>query len=384
MKKTIGLTASLLLVAMAGLLAAQTPDEEYLKAMQMKDPCQQAQALDSYITNFAGKGGQYDNYAYAYYCLSACTSKSVDKAVSYGEKALAMPGTDNETKLKIYFTIPQLYAAAGQMDKAKAAAQKIIDLGKASSDPATKTKLQASGYVLIGQFAEKAGDYGAAANAYITAYGVVKDPGIKNLLDGLANTLYKSQRYADAEKVFRQFYAADQGPESAALLGQTLYKEGKIDEALAVYKEAYARKRTAALAQNIAIILNKEVKTRPALKSEAINAFIEAAILIPSQQKIYLDAAKSLYINDSPDLTAINDKIKEHNAAIEQLTKTYNEKFGDKSVDELSASDKNTMQKLKEAIAAEQEANAQLEGQLKGVLDKFNQLVAQVRSKLGR
>ncbi|GEM_PF-467005 len=384
MRKTIGITASLLFLSVAVFLAAQTPDEEYLKAMQIKDPCQQAQALDAYITNFADKGGQYDNYAYAYYCLCGCATKNVEKAVAYGEKALTMPATDNDTKLKIYFTIPQLYAAAGQMDKANAAAQKIIDLGKASNDAATKTRLEASGYVLLGQFAEKAGDYGAAANAYITAYGVVKDPGIKKLFDGLASTLYKNQRYADAEKVFRQFYAADQGPESAALLGQTLYKEGKIDEALAVYKKAYARKRTAALAQNIAIILNQQVKTNPALKSEAINAFIQAALLIPSQQKTYLDAAKSLYLSDSPDLAAINDKIKEHNVAIEQLTNTYNDKYASKPVDELTASDKDTMQKLKDAITSEQEAITQLQGRLKDVLDKFNQLVAQVRTKLGR
>ncbi len=98
---------------------------------------------------------------------------------------------------------------------------------------------------MIGQFAEKAGDYGKAAENYITAYGVFKDPSISKVLNGLAATLYNQQKFADAEKVFRQFYAADQGPESAALLGQTLYKQGKIDEALAIYKEGYAKKKTA-------------------------------------------------------------------------------------------------------------------------------------------
>jgi TolA-binding protein len=54
------------------------------------------------------------------------------------------------------------------------------------------------------------------------------------------------QKYAEAEQVFRQFYAADKGPESASLLAQTLYKQGKVNEALAIYKEAYARKKTGA------------------------------------------------------------------------------------------------------------------------------------------
>jgi TolA-binding protein len=383
MKKTIGIAMPLLFILTAGLLAAQTPDEEYLKAMQLKDPCQQAQALDAYITNFAGKGGQYDNYAYAYYCLSGCASKSVDKAVSYGEKALSMPATDNDTKLKIYFTIPQLYAGAGQMDKAKAAAQKIIDLGKSDSSP-TGAKLQASGYVLLGQFAEKAGDYGAAANAYITAYGVLKDPGISKLLNNLAATLYKNQRYADAEQVFRQFYAADKGPDSAALLGQTLYKEGKVDEALAVYKEAYARKKTGKLAENIAIILNNEAKTKPALRPQAIDALIEAGLLNPSLQKSFFQQAFNLYVSNSPDLADINAKIQEHNKAIEDLTKTYNDRYGTKSEDELTGAEKVSMKKLTNAIEAEKAAIEQIKSSQSGVQEKFNQLVAQTRTRLGR
>jgi TolA-binding protein len=383
MKKTIGITVSLLFL-MAGLLAAQTPDEEYLKAMQIKDPCQQAQALEAYIANFVGKGGQYDNYAYAYYCLSGCATKNAQKAIECGEKALTMSGTDGDTKLKIYFAIPQLYAGAGQMDKARTAAQKIIELGKASDNSATGTKLQASGYVLLGQFAEKAGDYGAAANAYITAYGVLKDPSISKLLNNLAATLYKNQKYADAEKVFREFYAADRGPESAALLGQTLYKEGKVDEALVIYREAYARKKSPSLALNIAIILNKEVKANPSLKSQTINAFIEAALLNPSQQKTYLQAAQNLYISNSPDLADINAKIEEHNKAIADLTKTYNDKYGSKSEDELTGAEKVSMKKLNDAIEAEKRAIEQIKSSQTGVLEKFNQLVVQARARLGK
>ena len=384
MRKTIGISVPLLFLFMAGLVAAQTPDEEYLKAVQIKDPCQQAQALDAYITNFAGKGGQYDNYAYAYYCLSGCATKGLDKAISYGEKALAMPATDNDTKLKIYFAIPQLYAGAGQMDKAKAAAQKIIDLGKASGDAAMGPRLQASGYILLGQFAEKSGDYGAAANSYIAAYGVRKDPGIQKLLNGLANTLYKSQRYADAEQVFRQYYASDKGPESAALLGQTLYKEGKVDEALAIYKEAYARKKTGKLAENIAIILNNEAKTKPAARPQAIDALIEAGLLVPAQQKSYFQAAFNLYVSNNPDLADINAKIQEHNKNIEELTKTYNDRYGTKSEDDLTGAEKVSMKKLTNAIEAEKAAIEQIKASQSGVNEKFNQLVAQARNRLGK
>lgn len=384
MKKAIGITVPLLFIMMAGLLAAQSADEEYLKAMQIQDKCQQIQALDAYLTKYAGQGGQYDNYAYAYYCLTPCATKNAQKAIDYGEKALGMSGLDDQTKLQIMVTIPSLYAGMGQIDKAKAAAQKIIDRGRASSDPKAGPALQASGYVLIGEFAEKAGDFGGAANAYITAYGVLKDPSISKKLNNLAATLYKNQKYAEAEQVFRQFYAADKGPESAALLGQTLYKQGKVDEALAIYKEAYARKKSGSLAQNIAIILNNEAKKNPSVKPQAIDALIEAGLLVPAQQKNFFQAAFNLYVSSSPDLANINAKIQEHNKSIEELTKTYNDKYGSKSEDELTGSEKVSMKKLTDAIEAEKRAIEQIKSSQSGVQEKFNLLVAQARARVGR
>ncbi len=383
MRKTLW-TAVTLSLLLAGLLSAQSADEEYLKAMQIQDKCQQIQALDAYIAKYAGKGGQYDNYAYAYYCLTPCATKNAQKAIDYGEKALTMAGLDDSIKLGITATIPSLYASLGQMDKAKAAAQKLIDMGKASSDAKTSARLQATGYVLIGEFAEKAGDYGAAANSYITAYGILKDPSISKKLNGLAATLYKEQKYAEAEQVFRQFYAADKGPESASLLAQTLYKQGKVDEALAVYREAYARKKTGPLAENIAIILNKEVKTNPALKNETLNALIEAGLLVPAKQKTYHQAAFNLYVSGNPELADINAKIEEHNKNIEQLTKTYNERYGTKGEDELTGAEKVSMKKLTDAIESEKKAIEQIKASATGVQEKFNQLVAAAKSRIGR
>jgi tetratricopeptide (TPR) repeat protein len=257
-------------------------------------------------------------------------------------------------------------------------------MGKASSDPKVGAQLQAGGYQLIGQFAEKSGDYGAAAAAYITAYGIWKDPSISKQLSNLASSLSKAQKYAEAEKVFREFYAADKGPESASFLAQTLYKEGKVDEALAVYREAYARKKTANLAHNIAVILNKEAMANPSLKPQAIDALIEAGLMIPAKQKDFHQAALNLYISNSPDLAAINTKIEEHNKNIAEMTKTYNDKYGSKSDDELTGPEKVSMKKLNEAIESEKQAIEQIKSSQKGVIDKFNQLVAQARAKLGR
>ena len=383
MKRTLFATVTLVFL-LAGLGAAQSADEDYLKAMQLSDNCAKVQALEAYIAKYAGQGTTNEHWAYAYYCLTPCASKNAQKAAEYGEKAVTMPGIDDQTKIGLLAMIPGLYNSIGQVDKAKAAAHKLIDFGKALSDAKLASRLQATGYLLIGQFAEKAGDYGTAAKNYITAYSIFKDPSISKQLNNLAATLYKGQKFAEAEKVFRQFYAADKGPESAALLGQTLYKQNKVDEALTIYKEGYARKKTGPLALNIAIILNGQVKTDPSKTNEAVNALIEAALLNPKDAKNLLGQAQNLFVGQDKDLASSYARIEEHNKAIEEFTKTYNSKIEGKTEGDLSATDKKVLKTLEANIEVEKQAIARIQGSQKGVLDKFNALVAQAKARLGK
>ncbi len=383
MKRTLFTTLTLVLL-LSGLVAAQSADEEYLKAMQLSDNCAKVQALEAYIAKYAGQGTTNEHWAYAYYCLTPCATKNAQKAAEYGEKAAAMPSIDTQTKIGLLATVPGLYNSAGQVDKAKAAARKLIDFGKASSDAKLGTRLQASGYLLIGQFSEGAKDYGAAAENYILAYNLFKDPSISKQLNSLAATLYKGQKYAEAEKVFRQFYAADKGPESAALLGQTLYKQGKVDEALALYKEANAKKKDAKLAYNIAIILNGQVKDDHSKTTETINALIEAALLNPKDSKMLLGQAQNFFVGQDKELASSYAKIEEHKRAIEEFTKTYNSKIEGKTEDDLSATDKKVLKTLEANIEVENQAIAAIVASQKGVLDKFNALIAQVRARLGK
>jgi tetratricopeptide (TPR) repeat protein len=383
MKRTLLAIVTLGFV-LTGLAVAQSADEEYLKAMQISDNCQKSKALEAYIGKYAGQGTTNEHWAYAYYCLTPCASTDAAKAAAAGEKALTMEGLDGGTKLQLLATIPTLYNKAGQNDKAEAAAHKLIDYGKGQSDAKLSSQLQAGGYVMIGQFAEKAGNYGKAAENYIKAYGLFKDPSISKVLNGLAATLYKNQKFAEAEQVFRQFYAADQGPESAALLGQTLYKQNKTDEALAIFKEGYAKRRTGSLAQNIAVILNAQVKTDASKTMEAVHANIEAAFLVPAQQKNFLGMAQNLFVGQDKELASSYAKIEEHKKAIEEFNKTIDQKFEGKNEDELSSTDKRLLQTLNANIEAENQAIARIQASQKGVLDKFNALVAQVKSRLGK
>jgi len=383
MKRTLGTTVTLVFL-LAGLVAAQSADEDYLKAMQISDNCQKAQALEAYIAKYAGQGTTNEHWAYAYYCLTPCATKNAQKAAEYGEKALGMSGIDGDTKLQLIIAVPQLYYGAGQPDKGDTASRKLIEYGKGLSNAKTASQLQATGYFLIGNSAEKAGDNVKATENYILAYNAFKDQNIVKQIKSLADKLYKAQKYAEAEQVLRKFYAADQGPESATVLGQTLYKQGKVDEALAIYKEAYAKKKTGSLAQNIAIILNAKIKTDPSKTNEAISANIEAALLNPAQQKNFLLAAQNLFVGQDKELASSYAKIEEHNKAIEEFTKTYNSKIEGKSEDDLSESDKKILKKLEDNIKVEEQAIASIQAGQKGVLDKFNALVAQVRTRLGK
>ncbi|MEN6561640.1 MAG: hypothetical protein ABFD52_12780 [Acidobacteriota bacterium] len=383
MKRTLFTTVTLVLV-LVGLAAAQSADQDYLTAMQLSDNCQKAKALEAYLAKYAGQGTTNEHWAHAYYCLTPCASTDPAKAAAAGEKALTMEGLDNGTKMQLLATIPALYNKAGQADKADAAAQKLIDYGKGLSDAKLSGQLQAAGLVMIGQFAEKSGNVGKAAEYYIKAYGTYKDPNISKLLNGLAGSLYKNGKFAEAEQVFRQFYASDQGPESAALLGQTLYKQGKVGEALAIYKEGYARKRTASLAQNIAVLLNAQVKTDPSKTMEAVTANIEAGLLIPAQQKNFFGMAQNLFVGQDKDLASSYAKIEEHKKAVEEFNKTIDQKFSGKTEDDLSESDKRLLKTLNGNIEAENQAIAQIQASQKDVLAKFNALVAQVKSRMGK
>lgn len=387
--KKITWTAVIMLLTLAGLVLAQSADEEYIRAMQLNDPCQKTQALKAYLSKYSGKGTTYEHYAWAFLCLTPCPSKSDQESIQAGEKALAMAGIDDNTKVELLMTLSALYSRANQTEKANSYAEQLIAFAKANreKDPSQSlqwTKIMGAGYLLIGQAHEKAKNLSAAADAYINAYQLIKDPKISASLRKIGKTLYDGQRYAEAEKIFRHFYAAAQDSESAIILGQTLFKSGKTDEALKIFKEAYARKKSGELAYNIGIILANKAKTDASVTQEAINVLIEAGLLYPPQSKQALGIANSLFLGDNKELKESFAKIEEHKKAIEELTKTFNDRFGDKSEDELSDREKQALQKLREAIATEQEAINKLQAQQKSVIDKFNQLVAQVKARLGK
>ncbi len=391
MKKISGLAMILLLAA--GALQAQNPaDEEYIKAMTQNDPCQKVQMLKAYVTKYAGQGTQYENFAYVYLTLTPCASKPAAESIKYGEKAITMSGVDDDSKAQILATIAGLYLnEAGGLDKAKSFGQQLIDFANAAKakDASTAAKwnqFAGAGMFIQGQAAEKAKDYQGAAASYIAAYKVLKNPSIAATLKKLGKTLYDAKQFDAAETIYREFYAAAKDSESAIILGQTLFKSGKTDEALGIFKETYAKKKSGELAYNIGIILANQAKTNPAVMQEAIAMLLEASFLYPAQAQNARNMAQSLFFTGSKDAkyNELVAKMGEHTEAIAVLTKTFNEKYGDKSEEEMSDGEKRSMQKILDAIEVEKTAIAGLEAQQKTYIDKFNALVAQAKTRLGK
>jgi hypothetical protein len=94
--------------------------------------------------------------------------------------------------------------------------------------------------------------------------------------------------------------------------------------------------------------------------------------------------AQNLFVGQDKELASSYTKIEEHKKAIEEFNKTIDTKFAGKSEEDLSDSDKRLLKTLNGNIEAENQAIAQIVASQKGVLDKFNALVAQVKARLGK
>ncbi len=389
-----GLAALALTLLLFNILPAQSEaDDAYIKAMTTNNPAQRVQLLKDYIAKYAGKGTKYENFAYANICLTAYPGKSPKETTDYGEKALATGGLDDTTKCQILITLASVYTDQGQnLDRAKSCAAQVVEVAKANRDKETDaasqgqwTKLIGAGYFVQGLAAEKAKDFGAAAESYVSSYAILKDPKIIVQLKKLAKTLYDNKQFSEAEKVFRTLYNQAKDPESALILGQTLYKNNKPDEALALFKEAYTKKRTGELAYNIGIILAQKAQTSPALANEAIDYLLEASFLYPAQSQQALGMAQSLFFSSSSDAkyNEVIKQIQEKNKKIEALTKTFNTKFEGKNEEDLTDEEKAEMKKILGEIEAQKAEIAKLQTSSSEMTAKWTKRMEEVKKKLG-
>ncbi len=392
-KITILLAAVPLLFA--PLLAQTECDDAYVKAMTAQTAAQRVQMLKAYLAQCGGKGNQYENFAYANLSLLDYPGKTAAEAISHGEKALALGGLDDLTKCQLLIQLSALYSQNGQnLDKAKSYAQQVIETAKAAksksaedtgTNPAQWNQFIGAGHFALGQAQEKAKDYKSAVDSYATSYTMLKNPQILSSIKKLGKTLYDGKAYGDAEKAFKAAYAATKDDAIAVFYAQSLYRNGKDAEALALFKEIYARKKSGELAYNIGIIIAKEAKTNPAATNDAIRYLLEAAFTYPAQSKQAMQLAETLFFLNNKELR-YNETVTEIQAKakkIEELTKTYNSRFGNKEEDELNNTEKAEMQSLLAEIEIENKELEKLQSAQNMAIAKFNKLLEDTKQRLG-
>lgn len=391
--KRILLIAVIFSIVCSGVALAQSEaDQIYIKAMQAATPAEKAKLLKEFISQHAGKGSQYDNYAYANLCLLQYQGKQLTaETAALGEKAIAAGGIDDMMKGTLLTVIANIGITTNQFDKAKASAQQLIQHANASkgkeaeaSNAAAWAQMIGGGHYLMAQAQEKTKDIKGALESYDQAYKILKSNAILVEVKKIAKTFYDAQKWSEAEEVYRYLAGTGKDADSLTQLAQVLNKQGKQAEALQMFKDMYAKNKTGNMAYNIGIMLANEAKANPALTNDAIAFLLDAGFLDPKRTKACTDMAQSLFFSQDKEWNNRIKVLNESQALITDWTKTINTKFGEKGEDELTPDEKREYRKLKDLITKEQAAMDGLMAQQKAGSGKFDALVAAAKKRTGK
>ena len=382
MKRTALTVVTLALLLVLPVFSQEnTCDQAYIKAMTTADAGQRVKLLKDYLAQCGGKGSQYENFAYANLCITPYGGKTAAETIEYGEKAIALGGLDDLMKFQVLVTVAAVYGQQGtNLAKAKNYAQQAIQLGKAQNN----NPWVGAGYYVQGQVQAKSNDLKGASNSYISAYNILKNKQIANDLKKVAKGLYDAKNYTDAAKAWKVCVGVSNDYACIVYLANSLNRSGQKDDALTYYKQAYAKQKKGDVAYNMGIILASKSNSNNNGSSEAITYLLDASFLSQANSKKAMDLAQRLFFNH--EVPGYNDKIKDlsdKSANLESLTKSFNDKFGEKDEEDLSDSEKAEMEKILEQIEAEQKAIEKIQAEQQQALEKFNALIEQTKKRLG-
>ena len=391
--KRMCLTFVMMSLILGGIVFAQSEaDQAYVKAMQSANPTEKAKLLKDYISQYAGKGNQYDSYAYANLGILQYQLKQYNaETIGLTEKAIASGGVDDMMKGALLYVAADIHLKMSQFDKAKAGAQQVIQhanaaKGKEAEAANAKAWAQTIGqaYMLQAQAQDKSGDIKGALDSYDQAYKATKATAILGEVKKIGKSYYDSGKYAEAEPVFRYLSGTGLDSESMTILAQILNKQGKQAEAKQLFKDLYAKNKTGAMAYNIGIMLANEAKTNPAVTNDAVEFLLDASFLDPKRSKQCLDTARYLFFSQDKEWNSRIKLVEESQALIKEWTNTINTKFGEKGEEELTPDERREYRKLKELIDKETVTVNNLQTQMKAGSGKFDALVAAAKKRTGK
>lgn len=356
-------------------------DQAYIKAMTTADAGQRTKLLKDYLAQCGGKGSQYENFAYANLCVTPYNGKTAAETTEYGEKAITLGGLDDLMKFQVLVTVAAVYGQQGtNLAKAKNYAQQALQLGQAQNN----NQLVGAAYYVQGQVQQKSNDLKGASSSYISAYNILKNPQIANDLKKVAKGLYDAKAYAEAAKAWKVCIGVSNEYPCIVYLANSLNRSGQKDEALTYYKQAYTKQKKGDVAYNMGVILASKSNSNNNGSSEAITYLLDASFLSEANSKKAMDLAQRLFFNH--EVPGYNEKIKDladRGEKIEALTKSFNDKFGEKAEEDLSDAEKTEMEKILKQIEDEKKAIEKLQAEQQQALEKFNALVEQTKERLG-
>lgn len=392
MKKTV-LASIILGLFLCSLLPAQnsTAREEYIEAMTTSDVNQRASLLKEWLSKYGGKGEENENFANASLCLLPYEGKTPAETIKYGERALELGSLDDSTKCQVLVNLASAFTSQGQnLEKAVSYGSQLVQTAKnlksRAQDPKsaeTWNKMIGAGYYTQAQAKKKAGDYSGAIDNYVSSYDILKNKQIISELANLGKSLYEKKQYSEAAKAFKTAHDVLNNFTTTLFYARALNRSGNKDEALRYYKQAFSKQKSGEAAYNVGIILAAKAKNDPDVVDEAIEYLLYASQLSKAHSKEAMKLAESLYFSNK---SSYNEKVKQLSAKakeLEKLTNTFNEKFGEKTEEELTDKEKQELEEMRKEITALQESINKLQKEQKEELDKFKSLIEQIQKKLG-
>jgi len=393
MKRVI-LSSLMVIFLLSASLPAQDNNcsESYITAMTTNSVPERYKLLKAWVADCAGKGAEYENFAYAALCTLPVTDRTPQETINFGEKALSLGGLDDGTKYQVLINVASTYATLGQnLQKAKSYAAESIKIatanknkGAEAGDPAQWNQFIGVGHFVQGQALEKEKNLKDAVTAYINSYNILKNKQIVTSLAKIGQDLYNNKQYADAEKALKLVSSVMQDFGTTALYAKALHRNNKKNEALATYKIAYTKEKNGEIAYNIGLILATDAQKNASLTDEAIKYLLEAGFLSAAHSEKATSLAQQLFFNNkdktyNENVKQLGDKGQE----LESTTKAFNDKFGEKDEEDLTEAEKKEMDSMLKKIEALQGEIQKLQENTEASLARWQQLVDQTKQRLG-
>jgi hypothetical protein len=294
----------LLAVSFAWAQDMENAGIDYTTAMLKKAGAERIAALEGYIKNYPDASQNvFTKLSYYWLTVDYYNTKSYDKAIRNGEKALSLGGLEAKLEASIYLMLGsscgvKSYSGYSQ-EKALKWADKAIDFSQKNdiSDITRDAKALKS-----------------------ELSGTAKPAKTLTSLEKIGS-LYNQKKFEEAISLYNSFGAADKADEKIfEVYARSLVGANKLDAAVKEFTDAYAKSRKAINAERLGNIYLEKAKKDKKFYDQAINYYIEAGLLYKNEKNTTRQDAlvknAQFWLFEKYDFNA---RIKKYNATVKPV-----------------------------------------------------------------